>query len=300
MKFDLETIKAILKLAIDSAKVFLAAGVIIVFFYCFAEGFSITGLSISDVFLFTFVAFSFGAIYGIGVLFGTVAAIWFVNLLAWLQNTRKNRKHEVILRPAIKGLFMSGFSFAFFLLMVAAGFFLKFDPAVKYYSDYWSAIAYFVAVGIVTCLMFGITFTVADKGPTRRQAVYAVALVALCYLSILHPKLLNLTLGQMGIRSKPSDVVLLDNENYQKTISIAKLHNIPMKSCQVPGQSIWVIENLNVVWNAFGDKSYIEIYQVDLNTEAFRNFKQFFVSKTGIEMIRGGRENWSCKFTEVK
>ncbi|AIY43005.1 hypothetical protein LT85_3847 [Collimonas arenae] len=298
MKPIVEEIQAILKLVIDSAKLILAIGVVLVFVYCFSEGFSITGLSISDVFLFTYVAFSFSAIYTIGIIFGGFTTLWFINGLAWLFNRRKNKKSEAIVYPLLTGY--NTVSLFLFVLAVAAGILLKVDPVGRLNADYSTAIFYFISTGFFVCLIFGIRITEPENALSKKMGVLIVLLVAIAYIVLIHPALLNLTMSQMGIRSKSSDVILLDSESYKKTISVAKLYGIPVKACQIPGQSTWVVEHLNVIWNFFGDKSYLEIFQVNQNTGNIFKSRQFFVPKTGVDIIRGGNQDLRCPMSDIK
>lgn len=297
--FEFEKITAPLKLAIDSSKVILAVGISLVFLYCFTEGFAISGLTISDIFLFSYVAFSFTLLYVIGFFLGGCALVWSVNLLAWLLNGRKKDGNAVV-HPWLKGWWNTICSLALFVVFVLFGLVNTFTHATTSNADYWSWIGYFLLVGFFACLMLGINSRVVKNDPPLIKKWLFVLLISISFLLLVRPHLLNLTMSQMGIRSKTSDVILLDSESYQKTISVAKLHHILTRACQIPEQSTWIVENLSVVWYGFGDKGYLEISQVNPVTGKRDNIRQFSVPKTGVEMIRGGSQYLKCQWFEIK
>lgn len=81
-------------------KIALAIGTIVVFSYLFSIHFFPSALAPGEVILFVFIALAFSVIYGVLWMYGTVSALWVLQLAIWLwQKSRFRRKKLSAFRP---------------------------------------------------------------------------------------------------------------------------------------------------------------------------------------------------------
>lgn len=81
-------------------KIALAIGTIVVFSYLFSIHFFPSALAPGEVILFVFIALAFSVIYGVFWMYGTVSALWVLQLAIWLwQKSRFRRKKLSAFRP---------------------------------------------------------------------------------------------------------------------------------------------------------------------------------------------------------
>lgn len=302
-KERLEIAQSMLKVVIDSAKLVFAVGFLLLFAYCFFEGFIQAGIAIGDVFLFAYIAFSFSVIYSVGLVYGALSSVWLIHLIAWASNRKEKKVGVTVLHSAIRDKWLPYFSFFVFLLVIVpvsiAG---MNSPDVESDLHPWIIFGTLWACGFFILALFAVSHAgkVADKDSVSLKIRIAVA-VAIGLLIAAHPPLLNLTMEQIGIRSKVSDIVTVDEISYKKVISVAKLKRVSLKSCQLDGQSLWVIKDLKVVWNGFGEKSFIEFANLDRKTNKWGadNITQLSVAKGGIDIVRGASRPLTCNWMNV-
>ncbi len=289
VKERLELLKLRASALFDLAKVMFSVGVTIIFIYCFSESVSPSGAKLTDAFPFFYIAFSFSVILTLGALFGTCSVIGVYRTLIWIAR-RLKPKLNVIYHPTIDGKFMlavSWFLLAIFTLLPLQE---KISPEI----NYWGTLLFFLLVGFFVILLF-LAKSNLEKPTTKAVKLGVLFMVTLLALIIYRPTLMNLTMGNAGMRSLPSDYVIIDTKNYDFAFALSQSLNLPFKACKIGATGKWVTRDMQVIWHGIGEKTFVRFVGTSEKKRQPGGNSLYPLSRDGVDLLRSAGDSLLCK-----
>ncbi|TDQ83483.1 hypothetical protein [Paraburkholderia silvatlantica] len=267
----------------------LIIGGFVVVSYCWSEGFLPDGISFGDAFLLGYASFSFAVILVIGALFGSTCAFWLVAAILWIGNRYRKKRGlaEAEFRDQFKGKFNLCMSVVVTIPLAAVVIMLP-GPIDMHLQG---TAAFFFLLGFAGLCFFGV------KAPQRQPMGLKVAswvgfLLVVVAMIGTRPALLNISMGMVGIRSLPSNLVAIGDSEYGQLSQVAKINNLNIKFCRLQETQQWGTFDARAVWNGIGTTSYVRL--MDENSKGGRTVL-VPVKKDGVEVLRGDNMRFVCR-----
>lgn len=286
----LEKANSILNILLGLAKVAVGFGFVLVSLYCFSEQIFLTGMTLSDAFSFLYSAFTFATIFVVGIIYGTYSVIWFYRIFVWFLDSTafRNANAEIKFHYIITGWIPITISFVCFVPFIALPFFSSTTS-----NSYWGFLFFFLAVGFCNLFVFFTTTRTSEAMPPKAKTAIIFALLMLSLIGY-KPALLNYSFANIGIRSQPSDLILLSDKNYKYIKSIAATLGADFSACPIEGTETWITQKVNVVWHGFGEHTYIRLNIDKVNGPLFP------IEKSGVNFLRDKPFDFTIDAAECK
>ena len=284
-----EYLKLCLAILLDLAKVMFAAGATIIFTYCFSESISPSGVKLTDAFPFFYVAFSFSIILIVGVIFGTYSVISILRSLIWIAQRFKS-KVTITHHPIVDGKLPIAYSLILLTIFTILPLQLKMPPEI----NYWGTLLFFFIVGFFVLILF-LSKSGLEQPITRAVKLGVLFVVTIFGLIVYHPTLMNITMGNIGMRSQPSDYILLDEKNYEFSAALANSLDLPFKACKIGETGKWVTHDLQIIWHGIGDKTFVR-FAPHGDTKKLPGINSLYpLNRVGLDILRTTGNNSLCK-----
>ncbi|KWO52351.1 hypothetical protein [Burkholderia ubonensis] len=262
----LESVKLIAGL-IQAAVIVI--GILVSFLYCAAETITPSGLSLGDVFSIVIITLGFGIVVMLGSAYGMFAAVFPLQCLLWLaehRNRQPIQRIEII--PSLQGkwtAFMSASLLAIFLLLIYA-------VHGKNLPDFSAARTF----GFFPILGFFLLFILCTSWPSGRtpaplHRAFLATVITVAVTIVVRPALLDFTMTVIGIRSAPSELIVVNKAEHARLEELAKQNSLDIRFCALPGSDSWATRDARAIWHNIGSKSYIRL--LDRATNGQRNLR---------------------------
>jgi hypothetical protein len=284
-KDQLERVKLLLSIVWSGI---LVVGGLVIVCYCWTEGFLPDGMSFGDAFTLGYASFSFIAFIAIGLFFGAASALWVVRLMLLVGNVFLRRKGK----PAseLNGGLKGGFNIIVSVLVTALMIFVAVAYPGPVDLQIRNILTFFSLLGFVGLCFFGAKVPARPPASVKTGVLVLVGL-AICAAAGTRPELLNFSLSILGVRSFPSDIVVVDSSAHDKLIEMADVNGLKVQFCQT-GPDQWGTFDARTVWNGIGKTSYVRL--LDRTTDGSRSIL-VPVKKEQLEMSRPKNLKLSCK-----
>lgn len=282
----------------------LAVGATLVVLYCASEGFLPDGFSLGDAFLLVYVSFGFGVLAFVGTLYGAIAMLWFARAVIYLSNrsASKKGKPQTLLHRWLSDRFLIFVASPAVFIAFVVGIFLI-DGAKDMRPR--EIFAFFLVCGFLTIAIFGISqreneASEAASTPAPEQAanrykprmkVVTYAALILLLMIALRPAILNFTMGMLGVRSLPKDLVVVNQKTRDHLIQLANHSKISIRFCPLAESNEWASRDIRSVWGGVGSKAYLRL--MDIKSAADRSIL-VPVARDSVEVVRAERVGFEC------
>ena len=272
----------------------LVVGGLITVAYCWMEGFFPDGLTFGDAYLLASTCFALFVLGFVGLGYGAYSTLWIVRSLVAIRNWRRRRKGEApdtALHTNFDGKFTILTSFLVWLpfawlLVRADG-----APDMRVHGT----LGYFMLSGFLLLLFFGVRSS-SNRPLSRRFRISLIATLLGSSLVISPPALLNMTMGTLGIRSLPNQLVTMSDADHIQLAQIARLNNLKVSFCKLPDTNQWGSLDVRAIWYDLGNTSFVRIY--DSSPAGLRSLVVPLDRKT-VEVIRGENVRFKCAASNV-
>jgi hypothetical protein len=249
---------------------------------------------IVDAYLLASTCFALFVLAIIGLGYGAFSALWIVRSLVAIRNWRLRRKGEVAdftLYSNFDGRFMIFMSFLVWLPF--AWLLIRADGAPD--MRLHGTLGYFMLAGFLLVLFFGVcSSTNRPQSPRLRASLIAMLLFS--SLAVTRPALLNMTMGTLGIRSLPNQLVAMSDADHIQLAQVARLNNLKVSFCKLPDTNQWGSLDVRAIWYDVGNTSFVRIY--DSSSEGRRSVV-VPLDRKSVEVIRGENVRFTCAATNV-
>ncbi|WAL84977.1 hypothetical protein OYT13_11525 [Pandoraea sp. XJJ-1] len=300
-----EVIEAVQILIAVAWKGVLAIGATLVVLYCASEGFLPDGFSLGDAFLLVYVSFGFGVLALVGILYGAIAMLWVAGTFNFISNriaSKKGKPRTQLHRWISDRFLIFGASPLVFIAFSVGLFFI--DGAKDMRPR--ETIGFFLICGFLTIAIFGVSQRESDVSetasaptpeqaanrykPKMRLAIYA-ALILVLMISV-KPAMLNFTMANLGVRSLPKDLVVVNQTTHDRLIQLANHSKISIRFCPLEGSGEWASRDIRSVWGGVGSKSYLRL--MDINSGGDRSIL-VPVARDSVDVVRTERVGFVCE-----
>jgi hypothetical protein len=244
------------KLALEIAGLLLgfgaAFGGLLIFLYCVSEGISLRNLTVSDTLVLLHVLFSFVVIFVIGIVYGTFAMVWFMRCLQLvgklLGKDAKPFAHSDMNKWML--CLMSALMFFLFAGITLTGNSTRAEP-------FYPILGYFSMNGLFVLII--LFCRDKDETLTYKKKTGYLALIMVATLMAFKPALMNFAFINMGVRSSPSDVLILNQKAKEEIEAYFKDINRQWTVCSPNNGKHWITQDVRTIWNGIGDVSYVRL-----------------------------------------
>jgi|GEM_PF-3273784 len=273
-----------------AAKGILGFGAVLVIAYCALEGFFPDGFSLSDAFLLAYATFAFGLIAAIGLIYGIISTLWATKIMLTVGNKISARagKEPVTLHAALSPSIvfivspLCFFTFGLLWLTNTAN-----DMHLK------GTVGFFALLGFLLTCAFGVRRPDAREVNWRMHLILLAASVFLA-LNVAKPAILNFTIGMLGLRSFPNQLVLVPVEERDHLEALAKLNNLNVQFCSIPGSPLWATLDARAIWHGVGATSFVRLR--DKQSDGERTIL-VPLQRKNVTLIRGENVPFHCTKT---
>ncbi|MCO4855948.1 hypothetical protein MKD49_05555 [Herbaspirillum sp. WGmk3] len=283
----LEKIKKILDIVVLISGFGAAFGGILVFLYCFTEGFVLRNLSLSDTFILFYALFVFTTIFIIGFFYGTFCIVWFARGMQLLAR-KFGKTPQTFVSPELGswGLAITSlFGFTLFVILPILGEPLKME-------EYLHIVAFFCINGLFFTVLFLSTHSTNQMERSKRIIVQSTILVSTIF--IFKPALLSMSFTAVGLRSNAGDVLIMDEATQKELAGYFNDLGRRWKACpEITGRH-WITKDVRAVWHGIGDVSYVRLYGAPENGTTRRSEPLVSIGSSGIKLMRETKDPSIC------
>lgn len=272
------------KIALEIAGLLLgfgaAFGGFLIFLYCIGEGISPRNLSVSDTVVLLQVLFSFVAVFVIGILYGTFSMIWFVRALQLIGKFFKKETRQFV-HPELSRWMLSLASLLMFALFGGITL-LQLGRART--EPVYPIMAYFCANGLFVLVVL-LSKSTKDDVSIKRKSLF-LGFIMISTLMAFKPALMSFALTSMGVRSNPSDVVILDQKTKEELDGFFADIKRPWNVCSMNSGRHWMTKDIRLTWHGIGDISYVRLLEPANTQKTHPSEPQIPLAANGIRLMR--------------
>jgi hypothetical protein len=124
-----------------------------------------------------------------------------------------------------------------------------------------------------------------DEALTYKKKAGYLAFIMVTTLMAFKPALMNFAFINMGVRSSPSDVLILSQNAKEEIEAYFKDIKRPWTVCSPNNGKHWITRDVRTIWNGIGDVSYVRL--LDPGSSQKKSYEPLVpISSSDIKLMR--------------